>query len=382
MFTMSKINLVDVDIIAILLVIIVLVSKAGRKDHYSYSAKLFSFFGWSLLPALVLDIASWLVDGVQGGPYVHEFVYIINFLLIFYTPIPFIAWLCYFDYQIFGSEERLKKRRYYAFPFFITLTTLIMTLLSWPLPGFVYYIDDLNVYHRGIGMYILFTLDTLIFGYAIVLLLINREKVEKRFLHSLLVFAFIPIVGAALQLMFYGTLFIWVSTTLTFLFTYLLLEYESNTKDYLTGLVNRRQGDNWIKYCIRNSKKRGSFSLVMIDMDGFKAINDIYGHDYGDSALRFFASLLTQVIKNTDMAVRYAGDEFLLVLQTDSREHSVSVIERLRAKVDEFNSKDVLPFSLSFSAGCSVYSREKFSSYKDLLCDVDARMYSEKIRKR
>ncbi|MCK9161274.1 MAG: GGDEF domain-containing protein [Arcobacteraceae bacterium] len=112
---------------------------------------------------------------------------------------------------------------------------------------------------------------------------------------------------------------------------------ESAFKDSLTGLYNRKFLDEHLKKLLpqldRENKK---MAILMLDMDHFKAINDEYGHDIGDMALKELARVLTSNIRDSDVVIRFGGEEFIVMLVgVESQEDALKVAEKLRLKVAE-----------------------------------------------
>ncbi|HPD82338.1 MAG: GGDEF domain-containing protein [Alphaproteobacteria bacterium] len=106
--------------------------------------------------------------------------------------------------------------------------------------------------------------------------------------------------------------------------------------DGLTGLANRKAFDEQINRMCREGAKDGHiFSLVMIDIDHFKAFNDTYGHQVGDQVLRLVAMTLINEVKGQDMAARYGGEEFAIILPGTNVEAAHAVAENLRKAVEK-----------------------------------------------
>ncbi|MBB3978106.1 two-component system cell cycle response regulator [Rhizobium azooxidifex] len=106
--------------------------------------------------------------------------------------------------------------------------------------------------------------------------------------------------------------------------------------DGLTGLHNRRYLDSHLKLLIDRSVARGrQMSICMTDIDRFKLINDTYGHDVGDAVLREFANRLRTAVRGADLACRYGGEEFVLLMPDTSAETAAAVAERLRMTIEE-----------------------------------------------
>lgn len=111
------------------------------------------------------------------------------------------------------------------------------------------------------------------------------------------------------------------------------IRYESLT-DELTTLSNRKHFDNSIERAIEHSKETGrGFSLLMTDIDHFKKFNDTYGHQTGDQVLRLVALAMKQNIKSQDIACRYGGEEFTIILPESSLEEAAAIGENIRTAV-------------------------------------------------
>ncbi|WLR98972.1 PleD family two-component system response regulator [Shinella sumterensis] len=105
--------------------------------------------------------------------------------------------------------------------------------------------------------------------------------------------------------------------------------------DGLTGLHNRRYLDNHLKLLIDRAAARGrALAVCITDIDRFKLVNDTYGHDAGDVVLREFASRVRSAVRGADLACRYGGEEFVLVMPDTTPDMAAGVAERLRAIVE------------------------------------------------
>jgi diguanylate cyclase (GGDEF)-like protein len=143
----------------------------------------------------------------------------------------------------------------------------------------------------------------------------------------------------------------------------LALDAEAHT-DSLTGLINRRALDT------RLSNARSGDTVVMLDLDHFKELNDHGGHPAGDRALAAFGLLLQSAVRGADAAGRYGGDEFILLLADTSPEAAIEVLHRIRAKWT------VLHPDLTFSSG--VAAVEAFAQVKSALDAADKALYQSK----
>ncbi len=120
------------------------------------------------------------------------------------------------------------------------------------------------------------------------------------------------------------------------------------TRDALTGLFNRRYV---IEYLVgefeRSKRHKRPLSCLMLDIDHFKQCNDTFGHAYGDEILKAFASVLELNTRRQDVAGRYGGEEFLLVMAETDKNEALVVAEKLREKTGEIIKKDGIPLTVS-----------------------------------
>lgn len=126
---------------------------------------------------------------------------------------------------------------------------------------------------------------------------------------------------------------------------------QANT-DTLTGLGNRRSLESRLPQIIA----RGEFSVAFIDIDRFKPLNDTHGHETGDRALRLFADVLRNAVRPDDVAARWGGEEFVVVLPGIGAEDAVPVVERIRENLHGALASGAVP-RFTVSAGLSDSSR-------------------------
>ncbi|QRY69571.1 PleD family two-component system response regulator [Ensifer sp. PDNC004] len=116
--------------------------------------------------------------------------------------------------------------------------------------------------------------------------------------------------------------------------------------DGLTGLHNRRYFDTHLKLLMDRAAARGRpLSICMTDIDRFKQVNDTYGHDVGDEVLREFANRIRTTVRGADLACRFGGEEFIVVMPDTSAEMAAGVAERLRTIIES------LPFAIPQADG-------------------------------
>jgi diguanylate cyclase (GGDEF)-like protein len=110
---------------------------------------------------------------------------------------------------------------------------------------------------------------------------------------------------------------------------------ESTLQDAMTGLKNRRFLEEYIDTLIATvQRQKTNISILMLDLDYFKMVNDTYGHDAGDTVLKSLAKVLKQSVRASDIVIRYGGEEFLILLQNTCGDAADQVAEKIRASVE------------------------------------------------
>ena len=158
------------------------------------------------------------------------------------------------------------------------------------------------------------------------------------------------------------------------------LERFSQT-DGLTGLANRRQFDHALQREHARQQRTGSaLSLLMIDLDHFKYVNDHYGHAMGDDYLRAVARvLLASVTRATDVAARYGGEEFACLLPDTPAEDAFMLAERIRRGVADLGLPNALADTTHLTVSVGVATLERgTSSSAQLLTQADEQLYAAK----
>lgn len=142
--------------------------------------------------------------------------------------------------------------------------------------------------------------------------------------------------------------------------------------DSLTGLASRRT----LPAIMRAAQPHGA-ALLFVDLNGFKAINDLHGHQAGDEALRRFAQALRDGFRSQDAVARYAGDEFVVVAQGMSRVEIMARVERIE---EHLRSASYQQPAIRFAAGFADFAQG--SDPEEALRIADQAMYEAKARSR
>lgn len=368
----------DINIFSILILLMILIIGYDRKEKRFLQHKLFTALLLSNIWLLTFDTLGWALDGIPG--YTNRVICTaVNMIALLSDFIPPIMWLFYIDYQVYKSRKHIaKKFRFYISP---ALVSAVFVITS-PLTGLVFRLDSDNVYHRGPLFFILLLTAYAYFIYCFLYIIRNRKMVDRDNYIPLLLFPVPPVIGGILQALFYGVSLVWNGMALSMLIVYMTIQNRIMNTDYLTGLFNRRQLDDYITRKISDRTSVSKFSIIMIDVDDFKKINDTYGHFAGDKALISAANILRNSLKDNDFIARYAGDEFVAVLNISDGANLKSAVDRIRENIKQYNQTSSTPYKINFSIGYDTFRSSEGMTLEQCIKHVDTLMYGEKMRKR
>lgn len=284
--------------------------------------------------------------------------------------------LGYLDYKIFGNAEAYKKRIFvYLIPTYLNIGFAVFNHFS---RGFLFNIDHNNVYTRGIAANVS---SGFLYVFAI-LVVINFYKHKKlvtgRVAQAITIYVFVPILGSVLQMLAYGTTFGMPAYTLASFLTFLLVEKDEMARDPLTQLYTRANLENRLRYKLKSYEP---FTVILIDLNDFKLINDTYGHLEGDRVLQKVSEILTHSINVEDMVCRYGGDEFFILIE-NSKNIESNFIEALDESVERYNRANQKPYDVKLSYGMEYVADPRHIKLEALIHRIDQEMYEDKIRRK
>jgi len=152
---------------------------------------------------------------------------------------------------------------------------------------------------------------------------------------------------------------------------------EQTGRDGLTGLYDRgrleRQGPIRVADMLAAGR---SISLILVDIDGFKATNDRHGHSTGDKVLKLVGQKIAETMRSSDNIYRYGGDEFVILVDGMNHDAALAVAERLRRVIETQSAAEKLPVTISLGVATCPYDGENLSS---LFSSADTRLYDAKF---
>ncbi|WP_290702819.1 GGDEF domain-containing protein [Amphritea sp.] len=145
--------------------------------------------------------------------------------------------------------------------------------------------------------------------------------------------------------------------------------------DALTGIYNRLKLDEDLSYAIKRSKRtKNDFSIILLDIDNFKLVNDRFGHLVGDEVLKAFSSLIASAIRETDIVGRWGGEEFLIICPDTDLQGGKKLAEQLRKRVEEYE----FPEKQQLNASLGVVVHEDTEKADAVIARVDKALYRAK----
>jgi len=340
----------------------------------SLSSRLYLLIIAALGITIFTEVLSWMTDG--SAERYRTMNYWFNVITIGISSLPTFAWFLYGDYKVYQDAEALKKRvGLYLLPVFVIFGMMIYNHFQ---PGFIFELNNANEYVRGRASAAIPVTLYVASGAVLVHLFRRPSMINGRVTLVILLYLLLPFAGSLIQIFIEGISLNWAMYTYTVLLTYFLLEKSELNRDALTNLPSRNQFMRRLEYDIRSQKP---FTLVMTDLNDFKAINDRFGHQEGDRVLSYTAALLQSLTTPEDLVSRYGGDEFLMLLESDVPDLAERFVPRVDAALREHNAEND-GYSISLSYGWKFSSGESPTDKATILNDVDQKMYADKARRK
>lgn len=370
----------EISAVGIILMGIILITQ--RQTIGSTAAqRRFNSLIYTMIAMLAVDAVCWLIDG-QQFLFARELNYALETIYYaLHVILPYV-WALYVEVSLSTDLPAARRR--------ITIATIPLVLFIVALAfnleyGFVFTIDAQNVYHRAFGVYFYASLSYAYLIYASIRSLIKARGSawvdDRRRCYTMAFFAVMPSLGGLIQLMCYGVSLNWILASLSILLVYIDSLNRQISTDPLSGLNNRRELS---KFLLRETRdrdvpKNGALTLIMMDVDGFKQINDTYGHFYGDGVLIAVSGILKESCKNTEsFLARYGGDEFCIALPAERGLDVYELIARVQMNISSWNNshRDMKPISLSI--GYAEWDVQRDASFESLISRADQMMYEVK----
>lgn len=373
------IKALKIEIFLLCMIILIGLAVRSRRSLFSSTQQLlFSMLGYTSAAYIFFDMIWTLSDGVSTpvGITANWISNAVSFSLFA------IACLIWFFYSETMQGSRLLTTPYRVI--LLALPTALVVVLAFTSywTHTMFYIDTQGVYRRG-ALYMIQPIVSYCYViYTSLHAFIQARKVEslqKKAIYRTLAFFAVPaLVGGGTFQVLFSVPGLCFGITLSILLLYIVYQEQLISTDPLTGLNNRNRFETYMLSLFSGADQADDVYLLMMDADGFKQINDHYGHVEGDHALQVISAALKEVCSASGgFIARYGGDEFV-VLQKAAAEQDI--IDLCSAIDDELARAEV-PYALRMSIG---YARvgDSVDTWQDLLRAADAELYRVKAEKK
>lgn len=361
--------------IAVLVIICVQIKK--QNVLVSLSHRIYMLMVKTTLFLLLMD--SFARFNGEHGTVVYYLNHLGNFMLFAGNLFIPSLWLFYVYAQTLREDGKIKR---VVWSLLILNIVNVLFATASGFTGWLYYYDQDNNYIRGplfpTSVYVLLLIVLIAYG----ILIKNRKRISQKHGFTLAFFAVLPCAGVLLQVVFLDIAFMLNCLVLSLLLVFLNIQSENLYKDYLTGVHNRKRFDMYLREKIRTSSDTKTFSAIMLDINDFKNINDKFGHDVGDSALKTATKLLNRCVRNNDFIARLGGDEFCIILDLSDDHELEVVVNRIDQSFLDFSQEGSQPYEILFSRGYAVYDHQSNMNMEEFLKKLDMLMYEDKQKKK
>lgn len=363
---------VQVNIVLFILLLILFGHTYFNMNRKNITNRLFMWIMGLTAFAIMLEILSVILN----NPNLKQFMVmqkIVNVLGFTVTPIiPFLGYIFSKEWVNRYQKEKIKLNKILLLPLFING---IMAFVSYSV-NLLFYVTSGNTYERGPLFFILPCVSYFYFGYNLYFIYKQRKRFSWWELRIFNLFYIAAGVFTGIQIVYSSYLTIWNGTAMMIVIIYIFILNDQVHRDRLTGLENYSSYERYIENI--SFKRINKLFIINIDIDDFKSVNDKFGHNEGDEALKMFANLLIDSFPlRRKKLIRVGGDEFLILLEVERKEIVDNYIQNLNKNIEEYNKTKEKPYELKFSYGVACCSNSKEDIHDILKC-ADKLMYEQK----
>ncbi|GEA31272.1 GGDEF domain-containing protein [Clostridium diolis] len=363
---------VQVNIVLFILLLILFGHTYFNMNRKNITNRLFMWIMGLTAFAIMLEILSVILN----NPNLKQFMVmqkIVNVLGFSVTPIiPFLGYIFSKEWVNRYQKDKIKLNKILLLPLLING---IMAFVSYSV-NLLFYVTSENTYERGHLFFILPCVSYFYFGYNLYFIYKQRKRFSWWELRIFNLFYIAAGVFTGIQIVYSSYLTIWNGTAMMIVIIYIFILNDQVHRDRLTGLENYSSYERYIENI--SFKRINKLFIINIDIDDFKSVNDKFGHNEGDEALKMFANLLIESFSlRRKKLIRVGGDEFLILLEVERQEIVDNYIQNLNKNIEAYNKTKEKPYELKFSYGVACCSNAKEDIHDILKC-ADKLMYEQK----
>lgn len=357
--------------ISILMMLFLLDCRRKNRESIRTEDKIYDNMAVITLAGSALETIAFLVDGQEfsTGIFLNYFT---NSLCFLGTVSVGFLWCIYVELRIYKNFKRTFRRaKYLVVPWIIEVVMILVNIFG---TNVLFHITEYNVYHRGTCVLVGYVSLMIYFFYSIFVVFHSEKQGINVTFFPVMYFVGPCIAGVLIQFFRYGITAAWLSVALALTFVQMQNYSENLLVDDLSGLYNRRYMNRVLKkYNVNRGK---SLYGIMMDVNDFKKINDNFGHSTGDHAISVMGDILTRALPEGGLAMRFAGDEFIILLIDAKEEDAKQMVKNIHGTLAHFNEGGTERFKLSVSAGYTQYTKE--DTAESFLKHMDESMYEMK----
>lgn len=364
----------QINLVLSLVLVILLMHAHYKMNKKTDTNRLFMWVMSSTLSILLLEVLSVVLNNPNHVEWIryHKFVNMVGFVIA--PIIPFIGYLFVRKWLNRFSKDIIPINWLLLLPLIVNGIGSILSY-KW---GFIFHVTNSNVYERGPWFFILPTVSYFLFAYNLWFIYKYRKRLYQSEIVVMSAFYIAPAIFTYVQLRYAFILTTWNSAAIIVIMTYVFILNDQCYRDNLTGLENRMAYEHYAQNL--NTKRLRRVSIMFIDLDNLKAINDQFGHQAGDDILKSFACLLRTCFPTAKKLIRLGGDEFLVVLEANNSENLLVYIEHLVQLAEEQNKQMNKNYQIEFSFG--LVKHESGEAIEQLLKRADQQMYAHKLSRK
>jgi predicted signal transduction protein with EAL and GGDEF domain len=307
MGVLKEILVVNVAVVLLMVFLLRYRRKKGKNIHRD--DMIYNLMAVITLLGAVAETAAFLVDGknIAGGYIVN---YAANSLSFLGTVSIGFLWCVYVDLYVCKSYNKtLRRIKIIMIPWLIEIIAVIYNLFG---TDFLFGVSGENLYYRGPYVVLGYVTLLIYFAYSIVIVAMSRGQALHLSFFPVYYFVAPCLAGVIAQFIWYGITTSWISVAIAMIFVQMQADTENMMTDTLSGIYNRK----FLNRILTDRKIMRTDSLygIMIDINDLKTINDKFGHSMGDKAISTVGDIIFNSVPDGGMPIRYAGDEFVVLL--------------------------------------------------------------------
>lgn len=369
-------EIIVANVASFVLLIVLLMCRFMARRNRLMADRVFTCLLFIVIVGSFLELYTFLIDG-QPGSLARVLVIFCNSLEYACNTAASVLWVWYVDLNLYQDEKRLKK---VFLPLASIWAVLACLLIGNVFGQFLFSVDENNVYSREPFGYIFYVF--LLGCYILSIVLYCRYRAKHRNPRFFPIWMFLAplFVAILIQIPFYGISVTFLGCSIGLVSLFLNMQSKRTLIDGLTNLYNRSYIEH-VMIIARRSKKY-LYSGIMLDIDSFKQINDSFGHSVGDKALQDAAEILLKASGRDSVVIRYAGDEFIVLVRakTDDQkvleEKTLDVMQKIRTESEIFNNSSEEDYRIVFSMGYTLLDERLTDD--EFFHNMDAEMYKDK----